>query len=76
MGNLHDAIMNMPNQWNTLVEEHGLRSCQVCESECTIGNISVHAALSYKRREMIWLAKLVTEYTKLYNMNNYLASYI
>jgi len=25
MANLHDAIINMPNQWNTLVGERGLK---------------------------------------------------
>lgn len=25
MANLHDAIMNMPNQWDTLVGERGLK---------------------------------------------------
>ena len=25
MANLHDSVMNMPNQWNTLVGERGLK---------------------------------------------------
>ena len=51
MANLHDAIMNMPNQWSTLVGERGLKLSGVCVGEYTIGNISVQYYYVTRGRE-------------------------
>ena len=48
MTNLHDDIINMPNHWNILVGECGLKVVmEVCESECTIANTNTSAQYSY-----------------------------